>query len=68
MKWIKVTDELPKINKAIMAYSRPHIYSAYYSIQMGREAEFYDNVNSSLLYDITHWTELPEKPNEMEKI
>ena len=73
MKWIKVSDELPTRYRKVIAYG---LYDSDIPNDWGVNSCVYDNGEWVILQEccsedfkfqeVTHWMEMPEKPNEMD--
>lgn len=62
MKWIKVTDRLPKQDR-VLIYVDDMVYTSWYAID-----NFYlrlgDKITRNFVENVTHWMPLPEPPTE----
>jgi len=62
MKWIKIKDKLPEVDKNVLCVSKSWgIIVNSYEYSDGNMHVFYGD-RDECLTDITHWMELPIKP------
>ncbi len=70
MKWISVKDELPKLNKKILAWNGQSLFVAFRWQQSNEEKTIHfdsfpqDEYGDVRFEPITHWMELPKAPEE----
>ncbi len=62
MNWINTKDQVPDYYKVVIVFDGCNIYYEYHRLSNG-EDEYYGNTNNDfIIYEVTHWMPLPEKP------
>lgn len=66
MKWISVTDNLPRINDVVLVYDKhiEDVATGYISEFIGDRSVWIIDYGQSISDEVTHWMPLPEPPNE----
>ena len=66
MKWISVTDNLPRINDVVLVYDKhiEDVTTGYISEFIGDRCVWIIDCGESISDEVTHWMPLPEPPNE----
>ncbi len=59
-EWIRVTDAMPDNEREVLVTSGSSFFGVAFFIEGHWEVAEY----GELILDVTHWTELPEKPEE----
>ena len=66
MKWISVTDNLPRINDVVLVYDKhiEDVATGYISEFLGDRGVWIIDYGQSISDEGTHWMPLPEPPKE----
>ena len=64
MKWISVTDNLPKINDVVLVYDKDieDVATGYISEFIGDRCVWIIDYGQSISDEVTHWMPLPQLP------
>lgn len=66
MKWISVTDNLPRINDVVLVYDKhiEDVTTGFISEFIGDRSVWIIDYGGSISDEVTHWMPFPEPPNE----